>query len=121
MDRKNYNFKCGIKAYQEELTLKQDIQINNLIKELDKNLMKDITKIEISQVLNMLFENDLLNKLLNIVLHTENADYSELTNSELEQVVNDFFSLNPSLKKWFGIGKNARAGSLMNQSKPNQN
>lgn len=105
-----YSFKCGIKAYQEELTLKQDRQINDLIKGLDKNLMKDFTKIQFTELINILFEKDLLNKLLNIILHTNNADYSNLSNSELEQVVTDFFTLNPTLKKWFGIGKTAQAG-----------
>lgn len=109
-----YNFKClkgtGIKAYQAELTLKQDRLINDLIKGLDKNLIKDITKIEFSRVLDILFQTALLDKLLNIVLNTNNVDYSDLTNSELEKVVTDFFTLNPSLKKWLGIGKTAPAG-----------
>lgn len=126
-----YNFRCGITAWQEELTLKQDKKLAKLLGKINKDKFADLSKVQISEFLDLLLNENLLDEALNIILNVsvpapepgELCDFSDLTNTELESVVVDFFTLNPTLKKWLGISKNAPAGGLMNPSTqtPTQN
>ena len=109
MENIDYVFKCGITAHQHELTLKQDGELAKLLSKLNVSNF-DLSKISILELIAHLVEDNILNDALNIILNTQNEDYSELTNSELEKVITDFFTLNPSLKKLFSAGKSEQAG-----------
>jgi len=106
LTRKDYSFSCGIECYQQELTLKQDKALAKLLSQFKF----DSDKMSLMDIIAALSESDLLNEALGIILNKQ-ADYSNLTNSELEQVITDFFSLNPSLRKLFKIGNKEAAGS----------
>ena len=105
---KTYNLKCGITCIQDELNLEQDHDIAELILSLkDTSLAKlfegDLANIKIMDVILLLKDNNLIQKLLAIVLLKENLekipeeDFNKIKNSELMEVLTDFFNLNPKL------------------------
>jgi hypothetical protein len=100
-----YKFKCGISAYQEELTLGQDERLAEVLGSLR---ISDSEEIKLSDLLGVLVKDKLMNKFLNIILlkkdgTSEETDYSLLKNSELRAVVSDFFILNPAVKSLLQI------------------
>lgn len=105
-ERKNYNFKCGIKAYQEECDYAQDKQILALLKTLE---VKDLNSLTVNDILTKITDDDNLLKFLEIILVTESDVIQgwshKLKRTEIAEVVDDFFTLSPVLKKWFGTGK----------------
>lgn len=93
---KQYKFSCGLEASQEELTLEQDYQIMDLIKSVNLN---DLSATTIAELIKMLSENKLVEKFLSIIFSITGEEYiksfAKLKNSELKEVVADFFILNP--------------------------
>lgn len=110
MDRKEYNFQCGIKAYQEECNLRQDKELLQLIKEIDLGEVKDFRQLKLQDIIDKILSNDIVEKFFNIILieKTDSAhgiDWTQLKRSEVIEVIEDFFQLSPALQEWFGTGK----------------
>lgn len=109
MEIKSYTFSNGIKATQDELTIEQDYKLMELLLELGVEEGQDILKTPLKNIVKVLVKNDLASKFFGIILQTEadqpEADWKKLKNSEVEEVMTDFFSLNPvvhQLLKNFG-------------------
>jgi hypothetical protein len=99
MEKKSYKFSIGINASQEELTIEQDYKIMELLSELGIEDGKEILNTSIKDIIGKLVKNDLLSKLLNVILSVKEnksePNWKKLKNSELNEVIKDFFSLNP--------------------------
>lgn len=112
-DRIDYNFKCGIKAAQQEPTYKQDKKTLAILKRLEIGEVKDINDIQFAKILNLILEQDIVLELVESVLieveKPEGITFSELTRAEIIQVIRDFFTFSPELVKLFGHGKLAQA------------
>lgn len=111
-ERKTYNFKCGITAYQEECTLAQDKQLSAILIKLDLGELQSLKDVKIEHLFTKLIENDMLYQILDIILIPEyipdplaESKWNNLRRSEVVSVFEDFFTLSPALEKWFGIGK----------------
>ncbi|MBS1513856.1 MAG: hypothetical protein JSS63_02415 [Bacteroidetes bacterium] len=93
---KRYKFSCGLEASQEELTLEQDYRIMDLIKSVN---LSDLGNTTIADLIKTLSENKLIEKFLSIIFSINDEEqiksFSKLKNSELKEVVTDFFTLNP--------------------------
>lgn len=93
---KRYKFFCGLQASQEELTLEQDYRIMDLIKSVN---LTDLGAATIADLIKTLSENKLIEKFLGIIFSIESEEeiknFTRLKNSELKEVVTDFFILNP--------------------------
>jgi len=93
---KRYKFSCGLEASQEELTLEQDYRIMDLIKSVN---LSDLSNTTIADLIKTLSENKLIEKFLSIIFSIDAEDeiknFSKLKNSELKEIVTDFFILNP--------------------------
>lgn len=117
--RKNYIFKCGIKAWQEECSYSQDKQLVKLLETVDISEIKDFSDMKVSDIVSKIFDNDLIPKLFDIILIHEmkdaTPDWTQLKRSEVVEVIEDFFQLSPTLKKWFGTGK-LKLDSLLDSS-----
>lgn len=66
---------------------------------------KVLLNTSIGDIIKKIVENDLVSELLNIILVIDNdtsadRDWSVLKNSELQKVIEDFFSLNPIVLSW---------------------
>lgn len=100
--RKDYKFACGIKAYQEELTGKQDFDLTHLL--IDAELQDiDINKLSVRDLFSIFKDKqDLMTKLFAIILRTTalpgDKTFLDLKNSEMAVVLGDFFILNPWVK-----------------------
>ena len=83
----------GTKLRMGEMTLGQDKKLLELLvdKKLDLGQMSGI-----QSTIKYLIQEDILNDLLRTVLKgdVESIDVNELTNSELEEIISDFFELN---------------------------
>lgn len=104
---KQYKFSNGVEASQDELTIEQDYKLIDLLSELGIGEGQDLLNTPIKDIIGKLVKNDLLTKLLNIILVIEKGapDWQKLKNSELQEVIKDFFTLNPlvlELLKTFG-------------------
>jgi hypothetical protein len=105
----NYEFKCGFKATQSELTLKQNNQLLKFasslsVSPLGKLLAGDLEKVTFGELIAEFTSELPVNKLLHIILRDadgkpfESPDsFDNITNSEIIQIYNDFFSLNPAV------------------------
>lgn len=117
-EQKKYELSIGVTAYQAELTVKRDYRIMKLLKELklDKlvNGSKEPEGFTIADYISILTESELIEKFLGEILHDENGMpfghhdknfdvslFGDLPNRELEVVVEDFFTLNPTVIKLF--------------------
>ena len=93
---KQYKFSCGLEASQEELTLEQDYRIMDLIKSVN---LSDLGATTITELIKTLSENKLIEKFLSVIFSIEGEEeiknFSKLKNSELKEVITDFFTLNP--------------------------
>lgn len=93
---KKYKFSCGLQAAQEELTLEQDYRIMDLIKSVN---LADIGNTTIVDLIKTLSENKLIEKFLSIIFSIDSEEevqkFSSLKNSELKEIITDFFILNP--------------------------
>lgn len=108
---KHYFFKCGIEAYQEECCYSQDKQILKLLETVDIGDVQNFSEMKVSDIITKIFNTDLIPKLFDIILMPEDLaadnppDWNLLKRSEVVEVIEDFFSLSPVLKKLFGTGR----------------
>lgn len=94
----HYKFQCGYEAHQEELSLEQDEKLTAILLTLN---LSSLAEISINELITTLTKEKLIPKVLGIILiGKEDNDYSKLKNSELEMVMADFFSLNPTAIAW---------------------
>ena len=112
-DRKEYHFKCGLKASQEECTLYQDKQLIKVLSKLQFKDINDLRNMPIADIINMLCDNDIIEQILGIILQIRADDlnyveWDKLKRSEVAEVIEDFFTLSPVLMKWFGNGNFAQ-------------
>jgi hypothetical protein len=105
MERKLYKFKNGIQAHQEELSIEQDYRIAELMTELEIPGFEDIEKMQIQNLIKLLASSGVLEKFLEVILlpakDTEGISAEKLKtlkNSEVQKVMDDFFTLNPLVK-----------------------
>lgn len=98
--RNNYKFSNGIRAYQEELNGEQDFQVADLFTKMEIGDL-DMQKLKLKELLGILSnKKELVNQFFNIILFEKNsitgdANYLTLKNSEMRDVIQDFFTLNP--------------------------
>ncbi len=109
MQKKEYNFSIGITATQEELNIEQDYQLMDILSELGIGEGQDLMNTPIRDLIGKLVKNDLLSKLLDVILQVADQqtspDWKKLKNSELQEVITDFFTLNPLVVQLFkGLG-----------------
>ncbi len=112
-----YTFKCGINAYQEELTLEQDERLAELLTAVS---VPDASEMKLTDLFKILVKEKLINKFLKVILISKDksdkdSDFSRLKNSELQAVVSDFFILNPTVKSLLqslGVALSSRKTSL---------
>ncbi len=94
--KKKYKFSNDLECTQDELTLEQDYKVMDLIKSAN---LSDIQNITIADLIKLLSENKLIEKFLSIIFGIEDEakikSFSKLKNSELKEVITDFFILNP--------------------------
>jgi hypothetical protein len=98
---KRYKFSNGLEASQEELTLNQDYLLMDIISGAETDNVT-LTEMSVSNAIKLLSENRLVEKALAVIFNIdaekdENSfdKLSGLKNSELREVINDFFILNP--------------------------
>lgn len=109
---KTYNFKAGFSATQDELNYLQTKELLKLLKSLNVGSVEDITKMTIADLITMISDSDLVPAMMKVVLETDGldsenlsqVDYRLLTISEITEVIEDFFTINPGLAKLFGTG-----------------
>jgi len=104
--RISYTFANGVNAYQEELTLGQDEELVGVLMGLDISGV-DMDKTALKEIIGKLLNDNVLYKLLQVVLIIPGNEekmpvekLKQLRNSELQAVIGDFFSLNPTARDW---------------------
>lgn len=119
--RISYTFANGVNAYQEELTLGQDEELVGIMMSLDIAGI-DVEKTKLSEIIGKLVSDQLLYKLLQVVLIIPGSgdkvsveQLKQLRNSELQAVIGDFFSLNPTAQDWL---KTIGSGLISGQTTP---
>lgn len=110
-ERRHYKFHNGLECYQEQLNLEQTEQLSVVLAEVNINEQTDLT---LGMLSGALFEKKGLRRFLAIALRDTPAEgldekIGELTQDEVEAVLNDFFTLNPKMKFYFEILKIAVA------------
>jgi len=109
MERKEYNFKCGLKAYQEELSLEQDHKLAKIFKEHNIDSLGKLASGDFENLLQILNEENLIERILQVILievtAAENttgrateigiSTIQKLKNREVKQVFVDFFTSHP--------------------------
>lgn len=117
-EKKQYTLSIGVTAFQSELTIKRDYRVMKLVKalKLDKMIKgaKEIQSFSIEDWIDILLDSELIEKFLSEILYDESGmsfghhdkgfeiqKFGELRNSELEEIINDFFTMNPTLKRLF--------------------
>jgi hypothetical protein len=126
---KTYEFRSGLKCRQEELDIEQDTKISAAIKKANLGIddIKELGKLPILETIQKLLEKGILFELLEIILLPEDGTSGEefkklikkIKNSELPEVFNDFFTLNPALEAVSNILNELLAG--MNNVKDTNN
>lgn len=106
-----YKFSNGLECRQEELTLGQDEKLVEIMMGLELSGV-DLENTKLRDIISQLLSENLLYKMLQVVLIAEHTDKDftrgginidrlrSLKNSELEAVIKDFFSLNPTARDW---------------------
>lgn len=118
-DRKQYHFKCGITAAQEECNLLQDKKLLLIVKELDLKDTDSLKDMKIADIINLLLGKEIIEKVLDVILIDVKQEgkvktgWYNLKRSELVEVFEDFFTLSPVLKKWFGTGRSEVVSKLV--------
>lgn len=116
--RKEYHFKCGITAAQEECNLLQDKKLLLIVKELDFKDTDSLKEMKIADIINLLLGKEIIEKVLDVILIDIKQEgkvktgWYNLKRSELVEVFEDFFTLSPVLKKWFGTGRSEVVSKL---------
>jgi hypothetical protein len=113
-DRKEYRFKCGITAAQEECSLLQDKQLLLILKELDFKDTEELKNMKVADIINLLLGKEIIEKVLDVILIDVSSikGWDKLKRSELVEVFEDFFTLSPVLTKWFGSGRSEAVSKL---------
>lgn len=108
--RITYNFQNGLKAHQEELDLDQDEKLTEILLGFDLNTFS--LDNSISDLIKSIVKEKALLSVLKIILVPDSeqaipdATFAGIKNSELQNIFNDFFSLNPTVINWLKtIGK----------------
>lgn len=100
MNKKEYKFSNGLECFQSEFTLKKNIRLAEILK---KHFIDSEQKsISPAGILNALTDETFAVDLLSLILNISEDKKSillDLTNAELEEVITDFFTLNPLFKK----------------------
>ena len=108
MDKKNYKFSDGLDCFQDELTLEQDMKITALFAKVN---IQSITETKIIDLLGIITKENLILDFLKIILRSgkeiKEDNLLSLKNSELKEIVEDFFGLNPLVKQVLGIFRSA--------------
>lgn len=112
-----YKFANGLECRQEELTLGQDEKLVEIMMGLELSGV-DLENTKLRDIISQLLNENLLYKMLQVVLiiepegkEIEIDQLRSLKNSELEAVIKDFFSLNPTARDWFRtIGSGLTSG-----------
>lgn len=112
-----YSFSNGLECRQEELTLGQDEKLVEIMMGLELSGV-DLENTKLRDIISQLLNENLLYKMLQVALIAEPAEaeisieqLKSLKNSELEAVIRDFFSLNPTARDWFRtIGSGLTSG-----------
>lgn len=101
MERKNYKFSNGIEAHQEELSVEQDYKIAELFAELEISKFDDIREMNIQDMIKLLAGSNIVERFLEIILIPAGSSgwissekLRTLKNSEVKEVIHDFFTLN---------------------------
>jgi hypothetical protein len=105
---KYYHIKDSI-FYQEPLTLRKDQKIFEAISGVGLKDLSDISKMTIAEIVNLLFKSNILTKIIRILLdpvppvghdsYLTDDDILDLTNDTIQEIISDFFMLNPALMK----------------------
>lgn len=106
MEKKNYKFSNGLNCFQDELTLDQDMKITALFAKVN---IQSIAETKIIDLLGIITKENLILDFLKIILRsgqeiTEDHLLS-LKNSELKEIIEDFFGLNPLVKQLLEISR----------------
>ncbi len=126
-----YKLSCGLEVYQEELTLKQNEEIVKLITELDMSAIS--LDSQIMELVKTLLTGNVLTRALAIILipcfpdSFDASKLSQIKNSELKNIFNDFFLFNPTVVNWLktigdaliSIGKIPSTKNLLSTVKKN--
>lgn len=114
--KKKYKFSNDLECTQDELTLEQDYKVMDLIKSVN---LSDIQNITIADLIKLLSENKLIEKFLSIIFGIEDEakikSFSKLKNSELKEVITDFFILNPIALDLLRALRNVADTEILNQ------
>lgn len=114
--KKKYKFSNDLECTQDELTLEQDYKVMDLIKSAN---LSDIQNITIADLIKLLSENKLIEKFLSIIFGIEDEakikSFSKLKNSELKEVITDFFILNPIALDLLRVLRNVADTEILNQ------
>lgn len=114
--KKKYKFSNDLECTQDELTLEQDYKVMDLIKSAN---LSDIQNITIADLIKLLSENKLIEKFLSIIFGIEDEakikSFSKLKNSELKEVITDFFILNPIALDLLRALRNVADTEILNQ------
>jgi hypothetical protein len=102
-----------IKGYsfsQKPLTLRKDQKIFEAISSVGLKDLSDISSMTIAEIVNLLFKSNILSQIIRIILDLDNPDpvkpfelsdddILDLTNDTIQEIISDFFMLNPALMK----------------------
>ncbi|MBE2218025.1 MAG: hypothetical protein IAE90_07480 [Ignavibacteria bacterium] len=103
--RREYQFANGLKCAMEWLTIAQEKALLDLLVKLDLKDWSDLANIDFNKLHKVLVEADGLCKFLDIILLDKEFSgayvdpdtyYNTLHTPEVEVIIKDFFSLNPS-------------------------
>jgi len=117
-ERRDYRFHNGLECCQEQLTLEQNEEFSLLLDELDLGDMAGFTlekmnkALYLNQGMRKLFAIALMNKQGGKLSEAERLLFAGLKEAEVEEVIEDFFILNPRKKAQFDLLR-AAADSLM--------
>ncbi|HCA42131.1 MAG TPA: hypothetical protein DEP28_02645 [Bacteroidetes bacterium] len=104
--------------FQEELNLGQDIQLTELLQETSLEEFSNVDNMNVAQLIKLISKENLITKFLRIILFNNEGnslsdeDCFKIKNSQLELIINDFFSLNPSVKNLLMSISKALTGTL---------
>lgn len=119
MEKKEYKLSTGASCYQTPLTVRKDYQILKLIFGLETgNLQSTLESFTLLDLLNLLLKENIIEKFLGVILTPVGQPFSDgdldVTNTELEEILADFFTLNPELQRMWSSLSKTRAISMMN-------
>jgi len=95
--------KRKVTAYQEELTLGQEVELVKILYEFDIGTVSDLTKLNLSDVIRRLVESGLIYDMLQIILRPKlnKKELQAIPTLVLGRIIRDFFELNAGLVMLF--------------------